>query len=224
MLRRITPPRLRLRVKQIFRNPSRTSWAAATILPDMAEVARASRPFETNGRPAIDWDEALRDHDAWLRKIVRGRIGEPDAVDDLMQNVAVAALRGDRRPHDPAKVAPWLYRVAVKQCLMHRRTQGRRRRLTVQLGRSPQSGSPTDDDPLFWLLGRERRECVLAALARLPDIDRELLILKHTEHWTYQQLADRLGVSVHTIEYRLLRARKQLRSELSATWAAEVPI
>ncbi len=189
----------------------------------MADVPRASRPFETNGRPAIDWDHALRDHDAWLRKVVRGRIGEPDAVDDLMQNVAVAALRGDRRPHDPAKVAPWLYRVAVKQCLMHRRTQGRRRKLTVQLGRSPPGGSPVDDDPLLWLLGRERQKAVQAALARLPDIDRELLVLKHTEHWTYQQLADRLGVSVHTIEYRLLQARKRLRSELGATCAAEAP-
>ena len=190
----------------------------------MADVPRASRPFETNGRPPIDWDVALRDHDAWLRKVVRGRIGEPDAVDDLMQNVAIAALRGDRRPHDPAKVAPWLYRVAVKQCLMHRRTQGRRRKLTVQLGRSPPGGAPGDDDPLLWLLGRERRESVRAALSRLPDIDRELLVLKHTEQWTYQQLADRLGVSVHTIEYRLLQARKRLRSELSATCAAEAPI
>lgn len=189
----------------------------------MAAADRLPRPVETNGHAVIDWDGALRAHEAWLRKVVRGRLGQADLVDDVMQNVALAALRGEQRPRDPAKVAPWLYRVAVKQCLMQRRSLGRRRKLTLQLSARPGEFSRADDDPLLWLLGRERREAVRAALGRLSDIDRELLILKHTEQWTYQQLADRLGVSVHTIEYRLLQARKRLRSELNAACVAEAP-
>lgn len=189
----------------------------------MAAVEPFPRPSQANGHVLIDWDGALRDHEPWLRKVVRGRLGQPDLVDDVMQNVALAALRGELRPRDPAKVAPWLYRVAVKQCLMQRRSLGRRRRLTVELVCRPAQFAPAAEDPLLWLLGRERREAVRTALSRLPDIDRELLILKHTEQWTYQQLADRLGVSVHTIEYRLLQARKRLRSELNAACVEEAP-
>jgi RNA polymerase sigma-70 factor (ECF subfamily) len=40
------------------------------------------------------------------------------------------------------------------------------------------------------------------------------LLLKYTEGWSYEQLAQHLGVSIKTIEYRLLRARNALRTEL----------
>jgi RNA polymerase sigma-70 factor (ECF subfamily) len=46
-------------------------------------------------------------------------------------------------------------------------------------------------------------------------LDREILMLKYTENWNYQQLAEHLGVTLHTVEYRLLRARKRLRQELT---------
>jgi RNA polymerase sigma-70 factor (ECF subfamily) len=39
-------------------------------------------------------------------------------------------------------------------------------------------------------------------------------MLKYTENWTYQQMADHLGVPVRNIEYRLLHARQHLRRAL----------
>lgn len=182
----------------------------------MADVSSHDRSVEANGRAAIDWEAALRGSERWLRIVIRGRVGEADAVDDVLQNVAVATLNGSHRPTDPHKVVPWLYRVTVKQCLMHRRRSGRQRRLlgrvTAERGTGEESG---DNDPLAWLLSRERRHAVRAALSRLRDLDREVLVLRHTENWTYQQLADHLGVSVRTVEYRLLQARQRLRRELS---------
>jgi RNA polymerase sigma-70 factor (ECF subfamily) len=79
----------------------------------------------------------------------------------------------------------------------------------------PQAAAQEGGDPLNWLLGRERQQSIRRAIDSLPELDRQILILKHTENWSYQQLADRLGVSLNTVEYRLLQARKRLRAELS---------
>lgn len=151
-----------------------------------------------------------------MRTVIRSRLNEPQAVDDVMQEVALGVLKSNHRPTDPSKVAPWLYRVAIKQCLMYRRSAGRRRKLVDRVAvTGPPPKSAEGGDPLHWLLGRERQQSIRRAIDSLPELDRQILILKHTENWSYQQLADRLGVSLNTVEYRLLQARKRLRAELS---------
>ena len=165
----------------------------------------------------IDWNAALQEHDRWLRTIVYARVGEPQAVDEVMQEVALAAVRQKAPLLDPSKVAPWLYRLAVTQSLLYRRKQGRQRKLT---GNYAQRVRPTEEspqgDPLGWLLADERRQLIRTALGRLNRRDAEILLLKYTEDWSYQELASHLGISVSALQARLHRARQRLRNELAA--------
>ena len=146
--------------------------------------------------PPIDWQAELARHERWLRTIVRARVREPEGVDEVMQEVAVAAVRQKSPVTDPTKVAPWLYRVAVMQSLLFRRTQGRRRKLherfaeRVPLGEADASAA----DPLEWLLALERREQVRQAVDTLPGRDAELLMLKYDENWSYQRIADQIAL------------------------------
>ena len=71
-----------------------------------------------------------------------------------------------------------------------------------------------DHDALDWLVQTEQRSLVGQAIDKLSPKDREILTLKYSENWTYKQLAEHLGASTNTIEYRLIRARKQLRKLL----------
>ena len=175
--------------------------------------------------PNIDWQAALAEHDRWLRTVVRARLGEPQAVDEVMQEVAMAAVAQRAPLADPQKLAPWLYRLAVTQTLLYRRKQGRRRKLTERYAQRyrPSEQDTRELDPLGWLLAEERRKQVRAALARLPKPDAEILLLKHTEGWSYRKLAGRLGISESAVEARLHRARKRLRRELAAVEVVEVP-
>lgn len=164
-----------------------------------------------------DWGAIFLEHAPWLRTVIRCRLGEEQAVEDVLQNVAVASVQSKHRPEEIRQIAPWLYRVAVKQTLRYRRTAGRARKRLDQL-QSMGNNSPSPPsalDPLRWLLLQERERAVHSALDDLDEVDRQLLWLKYTEHWTYQQLADRLGVTVHTIEHRLLTARRRLRARLA---------
>lgn len=184
-------------------------------LPPDPDDARLSRNG-TTPRPALDWSDLLARHERWLRTAVFARLREVDGVDEVMQSVAVAALRQHAPLLDLSKAAPWLYRLAIWQTLQYRRRAGRQRKLTGNYAR----GTPADhgkraDDPLTWLLADERQQLTRAALERLPQQDAEILLLKYTEDWSYRELAAHLGIGESAVESRLHRARGRLRRELT---------
>jgi len=168
--------------------------------------------------PPIDWQAALAEHDRWLRTVIYARLGEAEAVDEVMQEVSLAAVRQRAPLADPSKVAPWLYRLAVRQSLLYRRKLGRRRKLTDRYARRNQPGEADhrEPDPLGWLLAEERRSLIRTALDRLPEHDAEMLLLKYTEDWSYREVAERMGISESAVQSRLHRARKRMRRELAA--------
>ena len=190
------------------------------MLKSSESVARES----SAAAPRIDWPAVLAEHDRWLRTVVYARLREPDAVEDVLQEVALAAVRQAAPIQDLGKVAPWLYRLAIRQSLLYRRKCGRRRRLNQRYADRVQ---PVEDDhrtpaPLDWMLAAERCRMVREALGQLAQRDSEILLLKYTEGWSYHQIADHLGVSHSAVEARLHRARNRLRAELTAIELTEV--
>ena len=161
----------------------------------------------------VDWSEALAENDRWLRTVIYARVGDRQAVDEILQEVSLAAVRQQAPLEDRSKVAPWLYRTAVTQSLLYRRKAGRQRRLNDRYAEKtqPTEADTRQIDPLLWLLADERRQFVRQALTRLPRRDREILLLKYTEDWTYRQLAQHLGISESAVQARLHRARKRMR-------------
>ncbi|MCA9105195.1 MAG: RNA polymerase sigma factor [Pirellulaceae bacterium] len=166
----------------------------------------------------IDWPDVLSRNDRWLRMVVYARVGDAGAVDEVMQEVALAAVRQSSPIQDVTKVGPWLYRLAIRQSLLFRRKIGRQRKLT---DRYAQAFQPSESDcrqpgPLSWLLRDERRQQVRTAMGQLKRKDAEILLLKYTENWNYHQIAARLGISHSAVEARLHRARQRLRDALAA--------
>jgi RNA polymerase sigma-70 factor (ECF subfamily) len=199
----------------------------------MTETTPAPNADGRAGRPAgtgfgIDWAVALADNDRWLRTAVLARLGERQAVDEVMQEVALAAVAQRSPLTDPAKLGAWLYRLAVRQALLYRRKRGRQHRLVgryalARAAAGGDAGAAPGPDPLDWLLRDERRRAVREALARLPGRDAEILLLKYTENWSYRELAAHLGVGEGAVEARLHRARGKLRDAVARSAASEVP-
>ena len=185
---------------------------------------RAESGHDGPDRRAIDWDEVLQRNQRWLRTVVYARLGEPQAVDEVMQNVALAAVRQSTPLRDPSKAGPWLYRLAVRQALLYRRRRGRQRKLAQRY--ADRYGSVVqqrrEPEPLDWLLRSERIRAVQDALKRLAPRDAEILLLKYGENWSYHQIAEQLGISHSAVESRLHRARARLRAELTVGEPAEM--
>ena len=181
--------------------------------------------------PAIDWPSVLETHKSWLAKVLYCRIGDGHAVDDLLQDIALAVIRqslpgtqlasepptdsparSGQVPVDPDKVAPWLYRIAVRQAVNFHRRSNRKSHPKPLAELEACCATPL---PLEGLLAAEEQQQFRAALRRLTSAQREILTLKYTENWSYQQLSDHLGIPVRSVEYRLLQARMELRKNLS---------
>ena len=171
---------------------------------------------------AIKWPTELERHKPWLLKVLRSRIGNRHEAEDLFQNVVVQVLRQvdptdesktASAPEDPEKIAPWLYRIAVRQAVNFHRRMNRKSHAHPTDELNPTDRQP---EPLQWLIAQEQTESIQQTIENLRAQDREILTLKYVENWTYQQLSDHLGVPVGSIEYRLSEARKRLRKQLTS--------
>lgn len=149
----------------------------------------------------------------WLRSVVYARLGTWEGVEDVLQEVALAAVKSPPRP--PEKVEPWLRRVAIRQALLYKRRVGRQRRREEAAGsqavNTDGNGRFIHPDPLEWLASQEQAALVHEAIRRLTSVDAELLLLKYGQDWSYEQIARHLGVSVAVVQSRLHRARDRLR-------------
>ena len=151
------------------------------------------------------------EHESWLRTVVRSRLHEPDAVEDVMQNIALAIVKQGEILNQVNRIPAWLYQIAVRQVLMYRRSSGRRRKMHDRVAADPAARGDAPVSPLDGLLASETQENIQKALGELPEIERQILMLKYAEGWSYKELASHLGVQEDTVEYRLLRARKNFR-------------
>src|SRR5262245_60916417 len=168
------------------RNRARRQLSCQT----MSEASR--RPTtepDTAGASAPDWGPTLAVNERWLRRVVASRLGEPQAVEEVMQDVALAAVTQRSPLRDPARAAVWLYRLAVRHVLIYRRRSGRRRGLMDRYAaQQDTTGSGDTTSPLAWLVRDERQKLVQDALRRLPPRDAELLVLKYADGFTAREL------------------------------------
>lgn len=157
------------------------------------------------------WSTIWNENEQWITEVLRNRLQSADEVEDVAQEVKLGLMKSKTRPADLENPSAWIYRVAIRQVLMYRRKKGRYQKL---LKRERFSKSPTSIEspsPLSLLLRTERIGKIREMLTELNETDREVLMLKYSDNWTYKQLADKLGVSVNTIEHRLVKAKKRLR-------------
>jgi RNA polymerase sigma factor (sigma-70 family) len=214
--------------------PVRPDSLGATFFAESPSGPQESGPCSNSqgrkqrmNQPSIDWQATLAQHDRWLRTVILARVQEPQAVDEVLQEVALAVVRQAAPLADPTRLAPWLYRLAVLQSLLYRRRCGRARRLRERYAAKVVEcglfGGPQPPlDPLGWLIAEERRGLVREAISGLPPRDAEILLLKYTENWSYFQIAAHLGLSHSAVEARLHRARARLRQSLAALEVIEV--
>lgn len=165
----------------------------------------------------IDWEIKLCENEAWLRTVIFAHVGESAAVEEVWQEVSLAAVAQKSPLQDINRVSPWLYQLAVRQSLLYRRKMGRRRKLIDRYMEKvvPSHSHRENETPLELLLSKERHAQVRQAMAKLDGDDREILLLKYIHGWRYREMADKLGVSVSAVQARLHRARQRLRNELT---------
>jgi RNA polymerase sigma-70 factor (ECF subfamily) len=156
------------------------------------------------------FDACFRAHYADVLAYALRRLRERTAAEDVAaQTFAIAWRRRHSLPADPV---PWLYGVARNVIRNEARAARRRSRLLARIvGQHEPASAP---DPADWL---GEPSCLGAALARLSDVQREVLCLAAWEGLDAERAAAVLGFSRGAYTLRLHRARRRLGKELAAS-------
>ena len=124
----------------------------------------------------------------------------PDEVDDLVQDVFLAAFRKVHTLRDAAAFGPWLAMIA-------------RNRANDFHRHKPETAELPED-----IVAADRTEAeaaaILALIQTLPDAYRETLVLRLVEGMTGPEIAERTGLTVASVRVNLHRGMKQLREKL----------
>jgi RNA polymerase sigma-70 factor (ECF subfamily) len=109
-----------------------------------------------------------------------------------------------------AKVTTWLYRVTGNLC-----TDRLRKARGVGLDEAPE---PEDErpGPAEGLQEKARADALQDALDRLPDRQREAVVLRHIEELGNPEIAEIMEISVEAVESLVARGKRALAAELSA--------
>lgn len=154
-------------------------------------------------------------HEASVFRYLRSLARDATAAEDALQDAFVATWRGAGGFRGGDSARAWL--LSIARHALHR--QYRRRvhepaeQLSLeQLGRDADWG--VDDSPLDRLVQQEDRACVARALGRLPDAERETLVLRDLEGLPGEEVARMTEVSLAAMKSRLHRARLHLAAAL----------
>ena len=160
--------------------------------------------------------EEFASHQGWLRTVLLSRLGNREEADEVLQEIALAAANQSAKCQPVERVGPWLYRVALRQVLLLKRKQGRKRRLLSNVVNNTHvtDQCPRTHSPLDWLLNQERDQQVRHVVNAMGERDRQLLLLKYVEGLSYDEISAKLGVTPSAVQSRLHRARKLLRQQL----------
>ncbi|MFT3699010.1 MAG: RNA polymerase sigma factor [Kofleriaceae bacterium] len=143
---------------------------------------------------------------AFARSLSRSR-GEGD---DLLQEACERALKALGKLRDDAAFRGWFYRIVINAHRTRTRRGFWRRFLPIA---AEESAAVEDYRVATWSPDQaEAARRARQALARLPAVQREAIVLFEIEGWTVEEVAVVQGVSVSAVKSRLARGRERMRA------------
>ena len=136
---------------------------------------------------------------------------------DLVQEILIKAYKSLKGFKLEAKFSTWLYRIAVNSCIDWSR---KKKSKVIMTALSLEDTNIFDiitsdtDSPEELALRRENKEAVRNAVSNLPEIYKTVLILYYFEELQVQEICIILDSPRKTIETRLFRAKRILKSML----------
>jgi RNA polymerase sigma factor (sigma-70 family) len=165
--------------------------------------------------PADATRQLYERHSSRIFGFCLSRLGSREEAEDAVQTTFLNAQRGLGRGVIPEYELAWLFKIAQNVC--HNRHQSARRRGRVETAH--------DLDALQDVIASPDRTPAVSlgeltqALGAIPTRQRRALVLREFEGYTYEEIANELGISVAAVETLLFRARRGIAQQLEQSGA-----
>jgi RNA polymerase sigma-70 factor, ECF subfamily len=199
--------------------PKSVAAQAAALSVPLTRRTRAEedrdlvRRAQNGNSPAFE--ELVRRHQQRVFALVGGILRKREDVEDVAQQIFLKAYVSLKRFDQRSAFSTWLYKISVNECWDYLRKK-KVRPLVYESDMSEEQVSRLDaivsqDRPVESPTDRaEARDLLERILEKLPEQDRQLLLLKEVEGFSVQELAEILDLNVNTVKVRLFRARVRI--------------
>jgi RNA polymerase sigma-70 factor (ECF subfamily) len=196
----------------------------ARVLTWPEDEAGLMTELRSGSQPAFDW--LVTHYHRPVFGLIAGILYDPSDAADVTQEVFLRAFRGISGFREGSSLKTWLYRIAVRQALNHRRWSWRHLRhqssietAEAECGHAIEFKAP-GASPFDELASREVQQAVRRALLKVAEGFRMAVVLRDLEGMSYEEISEVLDVSVGTVKSRILRGRRALRDLLGPVFAA----
>ncbi|MGC0771774.1 MAG: sigma-70 family RNA polymerase sigma factor [Candidatus Acidiferrum sp.] len=193
-----------------------SEWASA--LSWGGDEAELVSELQAGSETAFDW--LVTHYHAPVYNLILSMLGDTSDAADGSQEVFLKAFRGIRKFRQGSSLKTWLYRIAIREALNHKRWFKRHLQKNISIDGTPEEGRASIEiedlaaTPFEQLASREIQFAVQHALQEVPDVFRTAVILRDLEGLSYEEVAEVLECSVGTVKSRILRGRRALRQVL----------
>jgi len=170
------------------------------------------------------FNEVVRSYGDRVYNLVLRLVGSPSEAEDIAQEVFVTVFKSIESYRGEAKLSTWILRIAANHSknrikyLARRRTSGQELRDGTDATEMADEGTaPAQahfDAPDVVLEAAETERLMQAAIAKLDEEQRLLVILRDVEEMSYDEIVEITGLPEGTVKSRLHRARMALKDML----------
>ena len=152
-----------------------------------------------------------------LYRIALGYLRQRDDALDVVQEAFVKAFQAASRWDGSADAGPWLSRITVNLSIDRWRRNRRRGQTFSPLAEGDHLEALADQGPApdRGVLRREAGDRLSVALQDLPERQRAIVVLRHYEELSLEEIATTLGISLGTVKSSLHRALHRMRATLA---------
>ena len=147
--------------------------------------------------------------------IALGLVGNREDALDLSQEAFIRAYRNIKHVKPGHRFFPWFYQILKNLCVSHLRKRRYRQAASLDAEDCPEVAAKDDGFCPDVVAGRnETKDRLWRAIGKLDDKHREVIILRHFQNMSYDQIAEALHCNKGTVTSRLYYARKKLEELL----------
>jgi RNA polymerase sigma-70 factor (ECF subfamily) len=196
--------------------PTVSDWASA--LSWGRDETELVTELQAGSETAFDW--LVTHYHGPVYNLILSMLGDVSDAADGTQEVFLKAFRGIRSFRQGSSLKTWLYRIAIREALNHKRWFKRHLQKNVSIDTEPEEGhNPIEIEdlgptPFEQLATHELQAAVQGALQQVQEVFRGAVILRDLEGLSYEEIAEVLECSVGTVKSRILRGRRALKDLL----------